>query len=183
MMLRTFSAGFCLATLLPAQIGGNGADGPLQPTVREILLDTTHNGGVFQFSLVNIGQGVTVRIVGPKPAVILCTGPVDIHGGLSVRAGDNGGPPGPGGHPGGLTGSPGQAGSGPGGGAAGGMPGPGGAAAHATQGNGTASTYGAALPFDLQGGSGGGGGSFVFPNDKGPDGGAGGGVLAVLADG
>jgi hypothetical protein len=182
-ILRACAASLALAALLPAQIGGNGSDGPFIPFFPEVLLDTTRNGGVFQFSQVLIQQAVTVRILGPNPAVILCTGPVDVRGSVSVSAGNNGGPPGPGGHPGGVTGSPGQPGFGPGGGAAGALPGLGVPGAHATQGSGTSATYGAALPFDLQGGSGGGGGSFVNANDQGPDGAGGGGVLVVLADG
>jgi hypothetical protein len=181
-LLRTLAVALSLAAVLPAQIGGNGSGGSFHPVTQELVLDTTANGGVFQFSLIHVAQGVTVRFSGPNPVILLCTGTVDIDGQLQVDAGS--GPyPGPGGHAGGISGSPGSAGSGPGGGSAGALPGPGGAAAHANAGTGSAPVYGAALPFDLRGGSGGGGGSFVNANDRGADGGAGGGVLAILADG
>ena len=54
-----------------AQIGGNGSQGQLHPTV-DITLDTTH--GVFQFTSITIPAGVTVTLTGPNPAILLSQG-------------------------------------------------------------------------------------------------------------
>src|SRR5262245_22131376 len=64
-------AACCWCDRYPAQIGGNGSNGPLAPFAVETLLDTTANGGVFQFTSVNIRAGTTVRFVGPNPAIVL----------------------------------------------------------------------------------------------------------------
>ncbi len=189
MMLSSRMSWFAVAALLPtpamAQIGGSGSLGAFAPT-SDVVLDTTA-GGVFDYTSISVPAGVTVRVVGPNPAVLSSQGAVDIDG---VIDGDgNYLDPGAGGFRGGAAGTTGAGapGEGPGGGR-GGEPsilgGPGEPAAHATQGSGTAPTYGDDLPLTLLGGSGGGGSSgpgfTVFPA---LDGGNGGGAIAVLADG
>ncbi|MEZ5966384.1 MAG: hypothetical protein R3F56_21290 [Planctomycetota bacterium] len=178
----------CFVQLLPAQIGGNGSSGPLTPAA-DVTLDTTANGGVFQFTTIAIPAGVTVRLRGPNPAVILCRGSASIAGDLEADA--QGPMPGPGGWRGGTStvglGVVGETGHGPGGGAGAlgglsmdflGKP-----AAHASAGTGSAPPYGAILPFDLRGGSGGGGGTYPTAGGVGPNGGGGGGALALFVDG
>ena len=66
------------------QIGGNGSDGPFAPT-SNITLNTSANGGVFQFTYVTIPAGVTVTLVGPNSATILSQGAVDISGTLNAN--------------------------------------------------------------------------------------------------
>src|SRR5262249_12803188 len=135
-----------------AQIGGNGSDGAFTPSTN-LSLDTTNNGGLFQFTAIAIPAGITVRVIGANPARVLCTGLVGIRGTLDVRAG---------GYAGGIAfrGPINYAtdGQGPGGGRAAFTAGNGGHAAHATSSpNSGIPTYGSNFPFDLQGGSGGGG--------------------------
>jgi hypothetical protein len=180
-----------------AQVYGTGANGALAPTTN-ITLDTTPNGGVFEFTSINIPAGVTVRLTGSNPAILLCLGSVTIAGQLDASGFDSstgfGSAGGPGGYAGGGIGQPGQ---GPGGGPAGYVvlnPGsvPGCMASHATVGlpgpssfplQTPAPTYGSALPFDLRGGSGGGGQAFVSGSTVGPHGSGGGGTVAILAEG
>lgn len=170
---------------VPAQIGGDGSDGPFTPR-KDVTLDTTHHGGTFQFTTVRIPRGVTVTLTGPNPARLLSQGRVIIEGTLTADA--KGITPGPGGYRGGRTvwgWTGGEKGHGPGGGAGGRLlfDFPGKPAAHATQGSGKAPTYGAAVPFDLRGGSGGGGGWHYSRSQIGPSGGGGGGSLVLFADG
>lgn len=181
--LATLAAcGFsCILAAAPAgaQIGGNGADGAFTPRT-DTTLDTTRNGGVFQFTKIDIPAGVTVHLRGPNPARLLSQGPVVVAGTLEADGREV--EPGPGGWRGGLTrlgfGVPGGDGQGPGGGkgASGFLDYVGKPATHA-------GVYGSALPFDLRGGSGGGGGSFPTASGRGPSGGGGGGTVVILADG
>ena len=84
-----------LAASLSAQTYGNGQDGALAPT-SDITLDTTANGGVFQFTSIAIPAGVTVHLRGSNAARLLCTGGVSIAGTLegdadpSLRGGPGG---------------------------------------------------------------------------------------------
>jgi hypothetical protein len=189
---------------LPAQLYGDGHDGALAPTA-DLTLDTSANGGVFQFTSIHIPQGVTVRLTGSNPAQLLCRGAVDIAGSLDASAPGSvwtyapiwgyvvsaisSSQPGPGGYAGGGFLQP---GFGPGGGSLGTCQYPGiagGPASHAT----TASpgmcyvqppVYGASLPFDLRGGSGGAGsGPVASQGDIGPPASGGGGVIVLLAGG
>ncbi len=178
-----------------AQGYGDGRDGVLAPTA-DVTLDTTANSGIFQFTQIQIPAGVTVRLVGPNPALLRCLGPASIAG---VIDGDGGGSRwvgntrsesvhgGPGGYPGGVPPH-----NGPGGGGIGIGIYPivmGGSAAHATAGSVTnpfvplAPTYGAALPFDLRGGSGGGDPGTHNQSAHGPPPSGGGGTIALLAGG
>jgi hypothetical protein len=188
-----------LVVTLPAaaQIYGTGRDGPLAPTA-DVVLDTSANNGVFEFTSIAIPAGVTVRLTGPNPAQLLCRGPVSIDGVLAadgegsywvgaVRTGGSAG--GPGGYSGGQQY---QSGHGPGGGPTDGLyPAVmGGGASHATAGlvgnpfQTPAPTYGSAFPFDLRGGSGGGGpGPMASISDIGPPATGGGGTIVVLAEG
>jgi hypothetical protein len=188
------------------QIGGNGSDGPLAPT-SNLTLNTSTNGGVFQFTHVTIPAGVTVTLVGPNPATILSQGAVDISGTLNANGTSLGfntnnvpGAGGPGGFAGGQGGLAfggqwyGTNGQGPGGGYG---PNPstqptkgGGGGGHGTAGQPGSSpwgggaggaAYGASLPFDLVGGSGGGGGYQIgYPSQY--CGAGGGGALAIISD-
>lgn len=160
----------------PAQIGGDGSDGVLT-VVGSVTLnaDTRPNG--FNFQAITVSTGSTLTLVGSLPAILRSQGPVRIDGTVSADA--NGAAGGPGGYNGGA---PGFAGGGPGGGAGAtgtcqvpSFPGWG---LHYT-------VYGSAYPFDLRGGSGGGGydhrlgGCVRFSYF----GGGGGGTLVVLSDG
>ena len=120
--------------------------------------------GVFDFSSINIGSGVTVNITGTNGLALLSQSNTNIAATLSVSGSnavsDTGGAGGPGGFAGGNGGSNPTNGQGPGGGQADGNPGP---------------TYGN-LDQALYGGSGGGGGIA-----SGGDGG--GGALDVTAVG
>ena len=102
--------------------------------------------GVFDFSSINIGSGVTVNITGTNGLALLSQSNTNIAATLSVSGSnavsDTGGAGGPGGFAGGNGGSNPTNGQGPGGGQANGNPGP---------------TYGN-LDQALYGGSGGGGG-------------------------
>ncbi len=102
--------------------------------------------GVFDFSSINIGSGVTVNITGTNGLALLSQSNTNIAATLSVSGSnavsDTGGAGGPGGFAGGIGGSNPTNGQGPGGGQANGNPGP---------------TYGN-LDQALYGGSGGGGG-------------------------
>jgi hypothetical protein len=191
--------GVCLVAaatqFLPAQGYGNGSHGALAPTA-DVTLDTGANGGVFQFTSIAIPAGVTVHLIGPNPARLLCQGAVTIAGTLE---GDGQGSLwlvnshvyGQAGGPGGYAG----AGSGSGGGPGGGNPGSiwpwsgGGSGSHATVGLvmapiPPAPVYGSALPFDMRGGSGGGAaGSCPSQGNYGPPASGGGGTIAILAGG
>lgn len=180
-----------------AQVYGNGSDGALAPT-SNLTLDTTANGGVFQFTSIQIPAGVTVHLTGPNPATLLCQGAVNVAGRLDADAPETlwlvgthqyNTASGPGGFQGGGYS---ENGYGPGGGAWGNGPAQiamGASGSHATVGAVNnpfltpAPTYGQPLPFDLRGGSGGGGMGAANQGSFGPLGTGGGGTLVLLADG
>ena len=200
---RSTGLGLAAATLLAvgasAQVYGDGHDGVLAPT-SDITLDTAANGGVFHFTSIQIPAGVTVRLVGPNPAQFLCQGAVNVAGRIDANAPGalwlfSGGQhisnqdAGPGGYRGGGGN---ESGFGPGGGDWGNGSYPvvmGASGSHATVGSpnnpflSPAPTYGSHLPFDLQGGSGGGGPGTANANDYGPASTGGGGTVVILADG
>ena len=66
---------------------GNGSDGAFAPT-SNVLIDTTVNGGVFNYTSFTIPAGVTVTARGPNPLVIKCLGDVTIDGVLDLKGGD-----------------------------------------------------------------------------------------------
>lgn len=194
---RGVAAAAVLTAAISAQVYGNGSDGALAPT-SNLILDTTANGGVFQFTSIHIPAGVTVHLTGPNPATLLCQGAVSVAGRLDADA------PGalwsgnqrlddPAGGPGGFAGGGShQNGFGPGGGAWGQGIYPvalGASGSHATAGStnnpflSPAPTYGGSLPFDLRGGSGGGGMGTGNMGDYGPGGSGGGGTVMLFADG
>ncbi len=61
---------FLFGAPVMAQVYGNGAHGALAP-VTDVTLDTTANGGVFQFTSITIPAGVTVHLTGSNPATLL----------------------------------------------------------------------------------------------------------------
>ena len=81
-MLSTFVLLLSSAALFP-QIGGTGVDGPFTPMTSTVL-DTTANGGVFQFTMIVIPSGVSVALTGTNPAVLQSQGVVDIAGTLGA---------------------------------------------------------------------------------------------------
>lgn len=192
-------AGLLLTALANAQVYGSGSDGALAPT-SNVTLDTSVNGGVFQFTSIAIPAGVTVRIIGSNSAILLCQGTVSIAGALDASGVDVAAAGliptagGPGGYAGGVYL---QGGQGPGGGPPGVGSGQthsgfsyGGIASHANPGTAgapggapPAPTYGAALPFDLRGGSGGGGMGLASLFGIGMPATGGGGTVVILAAG
>jgi hypothetical protein len=168
--------------------GSNGSDGPLTLTTPgTVIFDPAASNlnpagdNVFNFTTVNIGTGVTVKLLnGPlrgKPVVWLASGAVTITGIIDVsgmagsaindpvRADRRPAEPGPGGYPGGLGagfGSGAFAGFGPGGGSSsccGFNSGFG--AGHATMSSpSSGAIYGNVVLVPLRGGSGGGGSAF-----------------------
>ncbi|MEM7203961.1 MAG: hypothetical protein AAF628_27115 [Planctomycetota bacterium] len=184
--MKSTLAWLVLAAPAAAQIGGTGALGAFAPT-QDVTLDTS-SGGTFDYTSIAIAAGVTVRLIGPNPAILRSQGNVDIQG--TIDADGTIVEPGAGGWPGGFGGYPsGTPGMGPGGGTGGVQilfqgGGAGGNASHATEGMypGGAPLYGDSFPFDLTGGSGGGGPawSYLFANGSST---SGGGAVAILADG
>ncbi|MFN0086383.1 MAG: CHRD domain-containing protein, partial [Blastocatellia bacterium] len=80
-----------IETNLTPRNGGNGCDGPFEPTVNTVL-DTSVQS-VYNFSRVLIPAGVVVRAVGPNPITIKCRGKALINGVLNASgfAGTNSG--------------------------------------------------------------------------------------------
>ena len=184
----------CCQTCLVAQIGGNGSQGVFDPPV-SLTIDTAINQGVYHFTRIHIRAGITVTLRGTLPAIFLSQGPVVIDGCLDASGGNGmvfSSTPGAGGYAGGAGGnSCSQAGQGPGGGsgACGTQANPygvGGHAGHARRGSDTSvpggAAYGSSLPFDLRGGSGGGGSGIYAPGGFDFFGGAGGGTIVILSD-
>ena len=117
--------------------GGSGADGAFTPT-QDLVLDT--DAGPYEFTLVDIPEGVVVTAKGSLPLELLVQGEVTIDGDIVLDGGDGGhgysaccgnpygnasngvgGKGGPGGHDGGFGGAAGagEDGGGPGGGTGG----------------------------------------------------------------
>ena len=178
------------AILLPlagfAQVnsGSNGSDGAFNPTQNVTINMADHPTGIYQYTSVNIPQGVTVSFTpnaNNTPVVWLvqgdCTigGLVDVSGQLPSYRSPAGAIGGPGGYRGGDHSVP---GAGPGGGPVGANYGGGGS--YGTLGVTTFGpagvTYGNAFILPLLGGSGGGG-----SNSEGA--GGGGGAILIAATG
>jgi len=185
--------------------GSTGADGGFNPTSSQSV--TLPANGVFNFTTVNIPQGVTItftRNAENTPVTILASGDVAIDGVIEVSglAGDSidndtgqnffsttpGGPGGFDGGRGGLPGTRGGNGQGPGGGV-GNTAGTtcfGGGGSYGAQGRDSclgdgSSIYGSVALLPLIGGSGGGGGSSTTV--PGASGGGGGGAILVASSG
>lgn len=190
-----------IALLLPfasahAQVnsGSNGSDGALNLTGfggPPVAIDMSdHPDGIYQYTSVNIGAGVTVTFVpnvNNTPVVWLVQSNCVISGTIDVSGNSgqlgSGGAGGPGGYRGGNPGIAASPGQGPGGGGAGANGG--GSASYATLGGADAcgatagAVYGNSFLIPLLGGSGGGGGT----NHAGYSGGGGGGAILVAASG
>ena len=167
---------------LVAQFGGTGADGPFRP-VANVTLDTTARPLGWDFTTIDIQAGVTVRLLGPYPAILRSRGSVRIAGSIDASVPYfEGTIPGPGGYRGGSNGN---AGEGP----CGGAPGAGTYSIGGFQGTPAGDgrhrdCYGQTIPFDLRGGSGGGGLTvYLLGRWSVHPGNAGGGVVVLLADG
>ena len=179
---------------LPAQAqvnsGSNGSDGAFNPTTNTVINMADHPTGIYQYTSVNISNGVTVTFIpnaNNTPVVWLVqsncviNGTVDVSGETvawdTVQAGRGG--------PGGYQGGNGQAGaipsgigSGPGGG------GLGGGGSFGTAVSGSSNIYGNNFLLPLIGGSGGGGSiSSCYYGNYGEAGGGGGGALLIAASG
>jgi hypothetical protein len=162
--------------------GSNGSDGAFNPTTNIVINMADHPNGIYQYTSVNISNGVTVTFIpnaNNTPVTWLVQGSVIINGtvdvsGNGVATWDNpiGGNGGPGGYGGGNASNGGNpSGGGPGGGISGA------AGSFATVGTGSVSnTYGNNFLIPLIGGSGGGASS-------GEGGGGGGGALLVASSG
>ncbi len=147
--------------ILTPGAGGDASDGPFVPTANTTIDTTTKS--LYQFSRLDIPEGVTVRITGPNACRILVASTARIVGRLSLEGGiggdvvtspETGGPGGAGG-PGGFAGGNGD--SDPGGGGLNGQ-GPGG-------GQGSVSSAANAGTNETTGG--GGGGSYGLPGEPG----------------
>ena len=196
------------ARLLPSNVDVALLEDGLAPLVLDSDVDTatcglsdarvqSQVGGpelcVLRGSDITVPAGATVRVVGPRPLVLLATGTVRIEGTLDVSA--RGETPGPGGGSGGTALSPGGDGPSPGrdgsmvdrsegGGGGGGLCGAGGSggSGHSAAGGGGGAALGASFDLSpLTGGSGGGRGG-ADPAVIGR-GGAGGGGLQISARG
>ncbi len=70
-------------------IGGTGADGPfIVDSGTDITLNTSDNGGFYNFTDIDIRENAIVRFTGPNPAVIACTRNATIAGTIILRGGD-----------------------------------------------------------------------------------------------
>lgn len=63
-------------------LGGNGSLGDFLPQRGETILDTSANGGAFDFASFRVPAGRTVRLTGPNPALIRVRGEAVIFGSL-----------------------------------------------------------------------------------------------------
>jgi hypothetical protein len=68
-------------TTSTAAFSGDGSDGDFH-AVADTLVDTTQNGGLFQYTSFVVDPGVTVTVTGPNAYVVKVTGNVDIGGWL-----------------------------------------------------------------------------------------------------
>ena len=186
---------FCVTLLvagLPARgraqvsTGSNGSDGAFNPTTNIVINMANHPTGVYQYTSVNISNGVTVTFIpnaNNTPVYWLVQNGVTISGSVNVAgqgvfAGvtTQGGLGGPGGYRGGNAksgNSPATDGQGPGGGAA--------SAVNDTLAGSGTYNYGNIFLVPLLGGSGGGGGSGSSNNQGGA--GGGGGAILIAASG
>jgi hypothetical protein len=153
--------------------GSNGSDGAFNPTANIVINMADHPNGIYQYSSVNIPNGVTVTFIpnaNNSPVTWLVQNGVTINGAVNVSGqnanGATGGTGGPGGWNGGIYAGQGQAtsGQGPGGGVAG------------SNNVGGQYNYGNQFLIPLLGGSGGAGST-----GGGGGGGGGGGAILIAA--
>ena len=168
--------------------GSNGSDGAFNPTTNTVINMADHPTGIYQYTSVNIPNGVIVTFIpnaNNTPVYWLVQSNVVINGtvDLSGKTGINGsgGAAGPGGFKGGNGGTSPSNGEGPGGGFSGtGNIGENRSASYGTlaQNFPKAPTYGNVFLLPLLGGSGGGG----LPGQQ-AGGGGGGGAILIAASG
>jgi len=161
---------------------GTGADGAYNPTSNANL---DANNSPFNYTSINIPQGVKITVTGTDKLEIFCLGEVIINGELNLDGKDGANAPngigGSGGAGGGKGGDHSQPGQGTGGGRVGGAGGGGGFAVTgqiSTNGGQGGVAYGNPELNSLVGGSGGGGGS-----TGGAGGGGSGGAVSIIAGG
>lgn len=183
----------CLGAHAQVNSGSNGSDGAFNPTTNIVINMADHPTGIYQYTSVNISNGVTVTFIpnaNNTPVVWLVQTKCVIEGGVDVSAtnlpyGGNSNMGlfgGPGGYRGGNGGTIATGGQGPGGGNPGDI---GGNASFGTAGDQYAPSnaytqgvaglsYGNQFLLPLRGGSGGGGSARIW------NGGGGGGAGAIL---
>jgi hypothetical protein len=173
---------FCFADSISAQVnsGSNGSDGAFNPATNTVINMVDHPNGIYQYTSVNISNGVTVTFIpnaNNTPVTWLVQGNCEIDGTVDVSGQNNnnsgiGGLGGPGGGAGGSGGTNPNDGQGPGGGGSSTQSyGSGGTFGTLGGGPSPGSIYGNSYLLPLLGGSGGGGSGNI---------GAGGGGGAIL---
>lgn len=178
----------CLGAHAQVNTGSNGSDGAFNPTTNIVINMADHPDGIYQYTSVNISNGVAVTFIpnaNNTPVVWLvqsdCTisGTVAVSGnGMIAPVGGNGGP---GGWRGGNGGDGNRDGQGPGGGMGESgyySPSSGGSFATVGAGSHPGNTYGNQFLLPLMGGSG--GGAMRTPPYAG---GGGGGAILIAASG
>jgi hypothetical protein len=188
-----------MGTVAHAQVnsGSNGSDGAFNPTTNIVINMADHPNGIYQYTSVNISNGVTVTFIpnaNNTPVIWLVQSNVIINGviGVSGQNGNGviGGVGGPGGWAGGGGGSYPTPGQGPGGGSLSTNGGMGGSGSYGTQGGvsgcyggGAGPVYGNPFVLPLMGGSGGAGWPPVVCGSTpyGSSGGGGGGGAILIA--
>ena len=179
-----FVALVCAGANAQVNSGSNGSDGAFNPTTSTVINMADHPDGIYQYTSVNISNGVTVTFIpnaNNTPVVWLVQSNIVVNGTVNVSGKDQsngiGGFGGPGGYRGGNGGVTSTPGQGPGGGPVGTG---GGNASYASLGLTNSSVpfagalYGNPFLIPLVGGSGGGGTIFS-------SGGSGGGGAILLA--
>ncbi len=113
----------CLGAHAQVNSGSNGSDGAFNPTTNIVINMADHPNGIYQYTSVNISNGVTVTFIpnaNNTPIVWLVQSNVVVNGTLDVSGQTTtntaGGVGGPGGWAGGVGGSNPTVGQGPGGG-------------------------------------------------------------------
>ena len=177
-----FAALVCAGAQAQVNSGSNGSDGVFNPTMSTVINMAAHPNGIYQYTSVNISNGVTVTFI-PNAANspvtwlvqsnVVINGKVDVSGQRCYNT-DQGATGGPGGYAGGQGGQFATAGQGPGGGTGLSGNGPG---SYATG----HSPYGNTFLIPLLGGSGG-AGTTNLPNGS-SGGGGGGGAILIAASG
>ena len=183
-----------VAVLGQVNTGSDGSDGAFNPTDSVTIDMSDHPTGIYQYTSVNISNGVMVTFTpnpNNTPVVWLVQSNVTISGTVSVNGkspqGTSPGLGGPGGYRGGTGGAQATSGQGPGGGGATTSSQYGGNASYATLGGTTfgggglpGSLYGNDFLNPLLGGSGGGG---AVSSGNSFSGGGGGGAILIAASG
>jgi hypothetical protein len=82
----TAAWGSGVLTVKGSDFGGSGVDGEFH-AVQDTVVDTTVNGGVFQYSLYQVDKGVTVKVIGPNPYVVKVQGDAVIDGWVRADGG------------------------------------------------------------------------------------------------